>query len=226
MLQDLLLILKIIKGTYIAHKKRKVSSDKAVIYFGESVFNFAMGIILGTFISFVLLVFILISNIDVDMALITNIVIASATVVATAIHLDSTKKQRRDRIWEINKDMLLNLAHSLSLVIHASEYYSEIEFNRQREINEPPRGRKPKEDVYENFHNNQEQVLNVYRTLMNKKLILSIEASKKKNDDIFEALDHDAIDVEDAYDASIVSYKELQNNLNTFITEISGVKNI
>ncbi len=30
MLQDLLLILKIIKRTYIAHKKRKVSSDKAV----------------------------------------------------------------------------------------------------------------------------------------------------------------------------------------------------
>ena len=190
------------------------------------MFNFIMGIILGTFISFVSLVFILISNIDIDMALITNIVIASATVVATAIHLDSTKKQRRDRVWEINKDMLLNLAHSLSLVINASEYYSEIEYNRQREINAPPRGRKPKEDVYENFHNNQEQVLNVYRTLMNKELILNIEASKKKNDDIFEALDHDAIDVEDAYDASIVSYKELQNNLNTFITEISGVKNI
>lgn len=32
MLQDFLLILKIIKGTYIAHKKRKVSSDKVVMF--------------------------------------------------------------------------------------------------------------------------------------------------------------------------------------------------
>ena len=37
MLQDLLLILKIIKRTYIAHKKRKVSSDKAVRHTMKSI---------------------------------------------------------------------------------------------------------------------------------------------------------------------------------------------
>ena len=190
------------------------------------MFNFIMGVILGTFISFVLFVIILVSNFNFDAALITNIVIASATVVATAIHFDSIRKQRIDRVWEINKDMLLSFAHSLSLVIHASEYHAEEVYNRMREIHEPPRGREPEKNVYQSFYSIQEQVLNVYRTLMDKELIDNIQSSKESNEYIHEALDHDAIDIEDAYDKSIQEYKKLQNSLNIFITRMSGVKNI
>ncbi|NVN80578.1 MULTISPECIES: hypothetical protein [unclassified Vibrio] len=190
------------------------------------MFKFILGVIVGSFFSFISLVAILVSDVNIDMALITNIVIAIATVVATAIHFDSIAKQRNDRIWEINKDMLLNLAHSLSLVIYASEYYSEVEYNRSFGINESPRGPKPKEGVYEAFKNDQEKVLNVYRTLMNKELISSLKSSKEKNDWISEAVEHDAIDHQEAYDASIKAYKELQNNLNDFMARISGVKNI
>ncbi|AIY67279.1 hypothetical protein [Pseudoalteromonas piratica] len=190
------------------------------------MFNFIIGAILGTFISFVLFVIILVSNFNFDGSLITNIVIASATVVATAIHFDSIRKQRRDRVWEINKDMLLSFAHSLSLVIQASEYHAEEVYNRNREINEPPKNREPEKDVYKNFYHIQEQVLNVYGTLMDKELIGNIQSSKESNEYIHEALDHDAIDIEDAYDKSIEEYKKLQNSLNTFITQLSGIKNI
>lgn len=160
------------------------------------------------------------------MALTTNIVIALATVVATAIHFDSIATQRKDRIWEINKDVLLNLVHSLSLVIKASEYYLEEEYGRHHEFNEAPRGRKPKGDVYENFKSNQEYAINVYRSLMDKELIASLKLAKEKNDNIAEAVDHDAIDHAEAYEESLKSYKNLQNKLNDFIAKISGVNNI
>lgn len=187
------------------------------------MFKFILGAILGCFISFVSLVLMLVSNINIDMALITNIVIALATVVATAIHFDSIRTQRKDRIWEINKDILLNLAHSLSLVIQASEYYLELEHN---EFNELPREREPREDVYDNFKNTQEYAINVYRTLMSKELIDSIELAKQRNDQITDAVNHDAIEHAQAYSESLISYRNLQNNLNTFIVSISGVKNI
>ena len=187
------------------------------------MFKFILGAILGCFFSFISLLIMLVSTINIDMALITNIVIALATVVATAIHFDSIRKQRKDRIWEINKDILLNLAHSLSLVIQASEYYLELERN---EFNELPRTRKPKEDVYDNFQNNQEYAINVYRTLMSKELIDSIELAKKRNDQITDAVNHDAIEHAQAYSESLHSYEKLQNNLNTFIASMSGVKNI
>ncbi|TNY94272.1 hypothetical protein CGK58_24740, partial [Vibrio parahaemolyticus] len=50
-----------------------------------------------------------------------NVVIAIATVIATAIHFDSQRKQRKDRIWDMNKNVLLDLAHALSEVIEATE---------------------------------------------------------------------------------------------------------
>ena len=184
---------------------------------------FILGAISGAFL---LLVGFLVCNFKFDLALLTNVVIAAATIVATIIHLDSTIKQRKDRVWDINKDVLLNLSHSLSLVIHATEYYSELEFYRHQGINESPKSRKPKDDVYKNFNNNQEHVLNVYRTLMDKELIDSLESSKEQNELISEAVDHDAIEHYEAYDASLELYKELQNKLNMFIAKMSGVKNI
>lgn len=190
------------------------------------MFKFIIGAILGTFASFVILVIILVSDIEIDMALTTNIVIALATVVATAIHFDSISKQRKDRIWEINKDILLNLAHSLSLVIQASEYYLEEEESRYHEFNEAPLGRKPKAGIFEKFKDNQEYAINVYRTLMDKELITSLEIAKENNDRIVDAVNHDAINRAQAYEESLKSYKILQNKLNDFIARISGVNDI
>lgn len=187
------------------------------------MFQFLIGSVIGFFGGFVFFIAVLLTDITFDVVIATNLIIALATVVATIIHFSSIKQQRKDRLWDINKGILLDLAHSLSLVIQASEYYLELEHN---EFNELPHTREPKEDVYENFKNNQEYAINVYRTLMSKELIDSIELAKKRDDQITDAVNHDVIEHAQAYSESLNSYKKLQGNLNTFIASISGVKNI
>ncbi|MEZ9906353.1 hypothetical protein AB4343_16130 [Vibrio breoganii] len=190
------------------------------------MFKFVMGMIFGAFISFIILVLLLVSNIDIDIALITNIVIAFATVTATAIHFDSISKQRRDRVWEINKGILLNLAHSLSDVIYATEYYIEEQYTLRQDPPEEPEGPKPSKTAYNDFRKHQEIVLKVYRPLMHKQLIESLEVAKKKNNHIAELVNYDAIDYLEAYDESLGAYQALQANLNEFMADISGVRNM
>ena len=138
-----------------------------------------MGMLIGTFLAFILLASILIFQFQLDMMLITNIVIAFSTGTAAIIHWDSVKKQRKDRLWEINKDVLIGLAHSLSLVLKALEYYLENEQIRnhperdESEIDEFQR-EKPEPNVFITFNLNQDYALTVYRSLMEKELIRSI----------------------------------------------------
>ncbi|MBV7598945.1 hypothetical protein [Aeromonas sp. sia0103] len=157
--------------------------------------------------------------------IITNCIIALATVVATYIHIDTTLRQKKDRVWEINKVILFDLVASLSKVIKASEYgLMQVE---QRETNDvSDLGPKPEADVYKKFREKQEYVLDVYRSLMSKKLILSLEAAKKIDDEITAGVHEDSIDVSDAYEQSIKIYKDLQKNIRDFMVDISGVRNI
>ena len=190
------------------------------------MFQFFMGIIIGAFLTFILLSTTLAFDLNIDISIITNIVIAFATVVATIIHFDSVSKQRKDRIWEINKDVLLDLAHCLSLVIKASEYHLDVEYERMSQYPEVSSLKKPEPDVYEKFINKQEYVLEVYRSLMDKELIDSLEKAKAKNDKITDAVNDDIFDVAEAYEESIACYKDLQTKLRSFMAKISGVRNM
>lgn len=192
----------------------------------RNMFQFLMGIIIGIFFSFIFLSVMLVANLKIDIGLITNIVIAFATMVAAIIHFDSVSKQRKDRIWEINKNVLLELAHHLSLVIKASEYYLEVEYESMSEYPEPPSIKKPEPDVYNKFIEKQEYVLEVYRSLMDKELIDSLEKAKEKHDEITSEINYDSCHVTEAYEESIACYKDLQTKLRYFMAKISGVKNM
>lgn len=74
------------------------------------------------------------SKYNFNSAIAINIVIAVATIFAVAIHFDSVRKQRRDRVWEINKDNLLNLSKALSDSININSKLSEQEFNKMQGI--------------------------------------------------------------------------------------------
>lgn len=190
------------------------------------MFQFSIGVTIGIFFSFILFSIMLVTDSKIDIGLITNIVIAFATVVAAIIHFDSVSKQRKDRVWEINKNVLLELAHHLSLVIKASEYYLEVEYEMMSQYPEPPNLKKPEPDVYKKFIDKQEYVLEVYRSLMDKELIDSLEKAKAKNDKITDAVNDDSYHIFEAYEESIECYKDLQTKLRYFMAKISGVNDM
>jgi MFS superfamily sulfate permease-like transporter len=83
-----------------------------MIYIGIFVVSFALGIMIGIFISIWYLVFDF--SFNFDHAITVNVMIAVTTMIATAIHFDSVRHQRKDRLWEINKESLLKLSKAIS----------------------------------------------------------------------------------------------------------------
>ena len=189
-------------------------------------FQFLIGSIAGFFIAFILFVSLLVTNVNLDVAVATNIFIALATAVATAIHYSSIQKQRKDRIWEINKNVLLELSHSLSLVIQASRYYQQLEYAKHKVEDEPSEMDRPNPNVFKDFKDKQEYAINVYKTLMSKELIISIQKAKEANEEIDKAVNENLIDYIPAYDFSIEANEELQIKLGEFMAEMSGVNDI
>jgi len=189
-------------------------------------FQFLIGSIVGFFIAFVLFVSLLLTDVNLDVGVATNIFIALATAVATAIHYSSIQKQRKDRIWEMNKTVLLDLSHSLSLVIQASYYYQQLEYAKHKVEDESTEMDRPNPNVFKDFKEKQEYAINVYKTLMDKELISSIQKAKEVNENIDKAVNENVIDYIPAYDRSIRANKELQKKLEEFMAEMSGVNDI
>lgn len=71
------------------------------------MFQFIIGSIIGFFGGFVFFIAILLTDIKFDVSVATNLIIALATVVAAVIHFSSIKQQRKDRLWDINRDLCI-----------------------------------------------------------------------------------------------------------------------
>ena len=176
-----------------------------------------LGIIIGGTLS--IGYFIFSSNFSFDSNISVNIVIALATCTATAIHFDSTRKHRRDRVWDINKSILLDLTHALSDVIKETE----ISITEEHELNPAPRENMGY--VYKTLDEKIDYALNVYRPLMNSSLIKDLENHKSIHDIITYEVNNDEIDHLDAYTKSLIEYHNLHEKLVKFIATISGVNN-
>tara|TARA_R110000751_G_C13433750_1_gene441954 strand:+ start:120 stop:488 length:369 start_codon:yes stop_codon:yes gene_type:complete len=113
----------------------------------------------------------------------------------------------------MNKTVLLDLSHSLSLVIQASYYYQQLEYAKHKVEDESTEMDRPNPNVFKDFKEKQEYAINVYKTLMDKELINSIQKAKEVNENIDKAVNENVIDYIPAYDRSIRANKELQKNL-------------
>lgn len=164
------------------------------------MFKFLVGCIVGFFAGFVSLVMVLVSDAKFDMSVVTNLVIAAATVMATTIHFSSIRQQRKDRLWDINKPILLGLSKSLSAVIKASEFYLQEEYACQYIDDAPSQKNKPGPNVYKQFD--------------------------QLNDNIDHSVHEYDVDHISAYEASISVNEDLQKKLSFFITKMSGVNDI
>lgn len=188
------------------------------------MFKFLFGCVIGLFFGFVVLAFILISDFKFDIPIITNIVIAGATVVATIIHYSSIRQQRKDRIWEINKPIILDLSQSLSSVIRASEFYYQLECARTLGDIEPNPSDEPDPNVYKEFSDKREYALTVFKGLMNDELLDALKDAKYQNEKVDRLVEEYNIHIASAYQESIGVNRELQEKLNFFIVKLSGVK--
>lgn len=190
------------------------------------MFKFLFGCVVGLFGGFILFISILIPGIKFDASIATNLVIAIATAMATTIHFSSIRQQRKDRLWDINKPILIGLSQSLSSVIKASEFYLQEEYASENLDDAPNPNDKPDPTVYKDFSRKREYALNVYKVLMDKELIDTLKEAKRINDNI----DHGVSEYGDhhitAYEESISTNKDLQEKLSFFIAKMSGVNDI
>lgn len=190
------------------------------------MFKFLVGCVVGLFVGFVSFVMFLVIDAKFDMSVVTNIVIAAATVMATIIHFSSIRQQRKDRLWDINKPILLGLSKSLSAVIKASEFYLQEEYSRHHIDDAPSQKDKPDPNVYKDFDQKREYALEVYKALMDKELIEALEEAKRLNENIAHGVHEYDVDNISAYEASISVNEDLQKKLSFFITKASGVNDI
>lgn len=181
------------------------------------MFKFLLGSLVGLFFSMILFSTLTIFDMEIDMSVVTNIIIAAATVVATAIHFDSQRKQRIDRIWDINKGVILDLMHSLSEVIEATE----IEIQNCHSHHDEKIETKP----YVWLHLDEEikYMLNVYGLLVSPELLSSINHHKQVNSEISRQVHQEDLDTSTAYETMLQEHKKLYEKLLSFIAKISGV---
>ncbi|WP_425890869.1 hypothetical protein [Aeromonas veronii] len=190
------------------------------------MFNFLVGCVIGFFVGFVSFVLFLVNDTKFDMSVVTNLIIAAATVMATIIHFSSIRQQRKDRLWDINKPILLGLSESLSAVIKASEYYLQNEYARQHLDDPPNPNDQPEHNVYREFDKKREYALQVYKELMDKELTDALEKAKKTNEKIVRDVVEYGIDNISAYEQSISANEILQRKLSFFIAKMSGANDI
>ncbi len=73
-----------------------------------------LGIIIGSMLTFFIIKF---TQISFNSNLSVNIVIAIATCTATFLHFDSIRQNKKNRIWDISKTVILDLTNAVHATI-------------------------------------------------------------------------------------------------------------
>lgn len=181
------------------------------------MFKFLLGALVGLFFSMMIFSAFTTFDMEIDMSVVTNIIIAAATVVATAIHFDSQRKQKIDRIWDINKGVILDLTHSLFEAIEATE----IEIQNFYGHHDEKIDNKPY--VWHDLDEKINYMLSVYSPLVSPELLSLINHHKQVNSEISRLVHQEDLDTYTAYETMLQEHKKLYEKLLSFIAKISGV---
>lgn len=192
-------------------------------FIGFSMFIFLFGAALGTFFGFVLFIVLLLGTDKIDTAFITNLVIAAATVSATILHYSTLRQQRKIRVWEINKSILLDLSRALNEVIKASNYYLELEYAKLNGEDEEDLGREPSPTAFRDFEKYRDQVIDVYHVFLDQDFINDLNEAKEIDRNITHAVNHDYMETIVAYEETIEVNNKLKKRLTQFISRMSGL---
>ena len=116
---------------------------------------------------------------DIAAGTMANYVIALCTLIAIIISHFSITSQKENRRWEINKDLLIKLATSLSDQMDQTEKFMDIEFDHEQEI------QNNKEIIWDpeiskKFNESLSHTVQVYGVLLNNEILNVVETYKKK----------------------------------------------
>jgi hypothetical protein len=163
------------------------------------------------------------------MDFLNSALVAVSLFVALHIHNSSHRQQQADRRWDINKDVLLELAHSLHEVIEATK--AKIDELRQEggdwgygDESAIKRSTERDTNVWETLDEKIRYALNVYEPLMADSLIELIRTYQATGDRITEAVIDYGHDSLSAYEEMLKEGKELHGKLQEFIGEVSGIR--
>ena len=152
----------------------------------------------------------------------TNIVIAIATIVAVFLHNSSMNHQKESRVWEVNKDILLKLSHSLSELMEQTSKLCDNEFNEQQHL--PPEHDIDNDyNVFKRFSKNISDSLYVYKPLLSQELVKSIEKYQLDEKNIDHAVDIAEINHFEAYDGLHGYQKDLHKVLSNEIKKTAKI---
>lgn len=180
-----------------------------------------VGFLIGCVVS--IITFQMYSAPKIDGNLIVNIVIALATCIATAIHFSSIKNQRKEQVWLLNKDLLLELADSLNRVVNSckaaigyelqsaesgkNEKFTDIGFSACGQLDTQI-----------------EYALNVYSPLMDKKILQQLERYRKFSEENAKSVMSDELDNIEGYEQLIQETEKVHKELLKFVSSVSGIK--
>lgn len=153
------------------------------------------------------------NNADIAAGTIANYVIALCTFTALIISYFSIQSQKENRRWEINKDLLIRLATSLSDQMDQTEKFMDIEFDREQGIlNNQTTIWDPA--ISKKFNESLSHTIQVYGALLNNEIIEAVEIYKNEENNISHAANIDAISIFEAYDSSLAAQRNLMKVIN------------
>ncbi|PSW59895.1 hypothetical protein C0W54_18155 [Photobacterium kishitanii] len=185
--------------------------------------SFALGIAFGIFMTIWYLVFDF--SFNFDHAITVNVMIAVATMIAAAIHFDSVRHQRKDRLWEINKESLLKLSKAISDSVEMTSKFQDDEFYRMHGIEDKVKDINTDgyQEVFKQFEETISDSINVYKPLLSSIVIEAIEEYQQSEKNIIILYDSEEYTEFQVYEDRLFIQKKLQKVVLNYIKQASRI---
>mgnify|MGYP003647136563 CR=1 FL=1 len=173
------------------------------------------GILLG--VQIVGILFIFLSEIIWDVSLLLNITISFAAVIAIWIQNSAVKLSKKEREWNICKDILLSLTKAISLVMESNRLFENIYIHELNEC-EPYTGIVPDITVYRELDAKINEAIDVYSMILDIEIIKELKNLIKELDQTKLALEYGNLNEEESFGIDNRLLSDVHFKLNQVIT--------
>lgn len=193
-------------------------------------------ILVGIMVGLVLFgcIFICLDILTLSVGVLTNIVIALASIIAVLVHGSGLYTQERSRRWELRKGIVFDLLNALSNKLELSkemyDIYMRLNHMQEDEIDEMPRLKEREKELIKSWNdlsaklNNQvRNILNVYKPVMTKEFSEYIDKYNVNISDLNMLSRQEWVEHDDLFENEIEILSELQAYLFGFVADESGL---